>query len=64
MNGFPFTLTEADLGQPLDFANDATFDIVLCPLMMHYLEDWKAVFAGFCRVLKESGMLRLKARCI
>jgi SAM-dependent methyltransferase len=48
---------QADLGQPLDFANDATFDLVLSPLVMHYLEDWQAVFAEFRRVLKGSGLL-------
>jgi SAM-dependent methyltransferase len=48
---------QADLGQPLDFAGDAAFDLVLCPLVMHYLEDWRAVFAEFHRVLKNTGVL-------
>lgn len=48
---------QVDLGQPFDFASDAMFDLVLCPLVMHYLEDWQAVFAEFHRVLKGSGLL-------
>jgi len=47
----------ADLGQPLDFAADGTFDLVLCALVMHYLRDWGAVFAEFHRILKEWGVL-------
>jgi SAM-dependent methyltransferase len=48
---------QVDLGQPLDFASNAAFDLVLSPLVMHYLEDWQAVFAEFHRVLKDSGVL-------
>lgn len=47
---------QADLGQPLDFA-DATFDLVLCPLVLHYLEHWEPVCAEFHRVLKDGGVL-------
>jgi SAM-dependent methyltransferase len=48
---------QADLGQPLDFAADASFDLILCPLVMHYLKDWEAVFVEFRRVLKNTGVL-------
>ncbi len=48
---------QADLGQPLAFADDGAFELVLCPLVMHYLEDWRAVFAEFHRVLKSFGVL-------
>ncbi|MCJ7625785.1 MAG: class I SAM-dependent methyltransferase [Anaerolineaceae bacterium] len=47
----------ADLGQPLDFAADASFDLILCPLVMHYLKDWGVVFAEFRRVLRDVGVL-------
>lgn len=50
---------QADLGRPLDFADDDIFDLVLCPLVMHYLKDWKAVFVEFHRLLKGSGVLLL-----
>ena len=47
----------ADLGQPLDFAADDSFDLIVSPLVMHYLKDWRAVFAEFGRILKPSGRL-------
>jgi SAM-dependent methyltransferase len=48
---------QVDLARPLDFAADGTFDLVLSPLVMHYLRDWEAVFTEFHRILKESGTL-------
>ena len=45
----------ADLGMPLDFLNDASFDIVISPLVMDYVEDWRAAFAEFHRVLRPGG---------
>lgn len=48
---------QADLSKPLNFAADSEFDVVLCPLVMHYLKDWKTVFHEFYRVLKPHGIL-------
>ncbi|MEM8530535.1 MAG: class I SAM-dependent methyltransferase [Chloroflexota bacterium] len=48
---------QADLAKPLDFAGDATFDVVICPLVMHYLHDWQPAFREFYRVLKLDGVL-------
>ena len=47
----------ADLERPLDFAADAEFDVVLCALMLDYVEDWGALFAEFHRVLVPGGTL-------
>ena len=47
----------ADLGQPLDFLADGTFDIVLAPLCLDYVQDLRAVFGEFHRVLKGGGAL-------
>jgi SAM-dependent methyltransferase len=47
----------ADLGQPLAFIKDGRFDLIVAPLVMHYLEDWAAVFAEFHRILKRGGQL-------
>lgn len=47
---------QADLTKPLDFAEDCEFDVVLCPLVMHYLKDWKRVFHEFYRILKSHGV--------
>jgi SAM-dependent methyltransferase len=48
---------QADLSQPLAFCSDAAFDLVLCPLVMHYLKDWLPVFKEFHRVLKPHACL-------
>lgn len=48
---------QADLAEPLHFATEATFDIVLCPLVLHYIRDWTAVFREFHRVLRPDGCL-------
>jgi SAM-dependent methyltransferase len=51
------TVLQADLSQPLHFAEDSSFDLVLCPLVLDYIEDWAAVFREFARVLKPGGLL-------
>lgn len=47
----------ANLEQPLDFAADASFDLVVCPLVLDYIEDWSPVFGEFHRVLRPGGVL-------
>lgn len=47
----------ANLAEPLGFAGDGEFDVVVCPLVMHYLKDWQPVFREFRRVLKPHGVL-------
>lgn len=51
------TVLQANLAQPLDFASDGEFDVVVCPLVMHYLKDWKPAFREFYRILKPHGAL-------
>ncbi|NKB69888.1 MAG: methyltransferase domain-containing protein [Candidatus Latescibacteria bacterium] len=51
------TVVEADLGKPLDFIRDASLDLVVSSLSLHYLRDWRAVFAEFGRILVERGRL-------
>jgi SAM-dependent methyltransferase len=43
---------QANLIKPLPFLQDSSFDIVLCPLVMEYIEDWSGPFAEFYRVLR------------
>lgn len=47
----------ADFAKPLTFAEDASFDLVVCPLMLDYIEDWDPVFLEFSRVLRSGGHL-------
>lgn len=51
------TVLQADLAQPLSFAEDASFDVVVSPLVLDYIRDWGAVFGEFHRVLKAGGVL-------
>jgi SAM-dependent methyltransferase len=48
---------QADLSEPLHFAGDEQFDLVVAPLVMHYLKDWQPAFREFHRVLKPQGVL-------
>jgi SAM-dependent methyltransferase len=45
----------ADLAQPLTFAKDGEFEIVVASLAMHYIYDWVAVFKEIRRVLAPRG---------
>lgn len=48
-------IRQADLEEPLDFADDDEFDIVLSTLALNYVEDWQSLFIEFGRVLKNGG---------
>ncbi len=48
---------QANLEAPLDFLGDASFDIVVAPLVMDYVKDWETAFREFHRVLKPLGSL-------
>lgn len=45
-----------NLEAPLEFA-DASFDLIICPLVLDYIEDWQAVFQEFYRVLRVGGVV-------
>jgi SAM-dependent methyltransferase len=46
---------QADIGQPLPFLQDGSFEIVLSALALDYIEDWEGVFREFFRVLTRPG---------
>ena len=46
---------EADLSQPLTFLDSSSFDVVLSPLVLNYIEDWTIPLAEFHRVLRPGG---------
>jgi SAM-dependent methyltransferase len=50
------TVLRADMQQPLTFAEDNSFDVVVAPLVLDYVENWGPVFAEFYRVLKPGGL--------
>lgn len=45
----------ADLSEPLDFAPDESFDLVVASLVLHYVERWEPVLKEFRRVLRPGG---------
>jgi SAM-dependent methyltransferase len=45
----------ADLAHPLDFLADASFDVVVAPLVVDYVRDWGSLFREFFRVLRPGG---------
>lgn len=47
---------QADIRLPLSFIVDNSIDIVIAPLVMHYLEDWKVPLQEFARILKKDGL--------
>lgn len=58
-NGEKGTFEVHDLNRTLAKYNDGTFDVVLCALAMHYIENWNPVIQEFARVLKSKGKLVL-----
>ena len=47
----------ANLNAPLDFLDDVSFDLVICPLVLDYIRDWTPLFREFQRVLRPGGVL-------
>jgi SAM-dependent methyltransferase len=50
-------VVQADLTQPLAFASDDAFDLMVCTLALHYLRDWLPTLREFNRILKAGGTL-------
>jgi len=48
---------QADLGSSLGFLEDASFDLVLAPLVIDYVRDWNSLFREFHRLLRSGGLL-------
>ncbi len=46
-----------DFSKPLVKEKDSAYDVVLCALALHYLEDWQLTVQEFNRVLKKGGIL-------
>ncbi|MGI9276139.1 MAG: class I SAM-dependent DNA methyltransferase [Endozoicomonas sp.] len=44
-----------DMGEGLPKEGDNSYDLVICPLAIHYLEDLSLLFADVRRVLKDDG---------
>jgi len=49
------TLIQADLCSPLDFFTDASFDVVVSSLVLHYIKDWSNLLKEINRILIPGG---------
>jgi ubiquinone/menaquinone biosynthesis C-methylase UbiE len=47
----------ADVGSPMPFLEDESFDLVTASLVLHYLRDWAVPLREFQRVLRPGGAL-------
>ncbi len=45
----------ADASEPLAFASDVAFDLVVASLVLHYVEEWRPMLREFRRVLRPNG---------
>lgn len=46
-----------DLLDPLTFAEDQSYDLILCSLVLDYIQDWVPLFQEFQRILKPASFL-------
>jgi ubiquinone/menaquinone biosynthesis C-methylase UbiE len=46
-----------DLSMPFEMFKNESFDIVLCALALHYVQDWTLTIKEFNRILKPKGTL-------
>ena len=46
---------QADLSQPLAMLTDASFDLIVSSLALHYVRDWDALMREFARILRPGG---------
>lgn len=51
------TVLQANLAEPLAFAADASFDLAVAPLVLHYLRDWAPALGEIYRALAPGGRL-------
>lgn len=50
-------LREADLAQPVEFVESGAFDVVVAPLVLDYIRDWRVTMREFHRALRPGGVL-------
>ncbi len=47
----------ADISKPLSFLDSGSFDLVICSLVLHYIEDWKPLLSELYRVTRKNAEL-------
>ncbi len=59
--GLDVEVRAGNLEAPLSWLADERFDLVLCPLVLDYIESWEPVFAEFHRVARHGATLVFSA---
>ena len=52
------TVLQMDANEPLNFPGQQ-FDIIVAPLVIHYIKNWMALFAELSRIIKPNGNIIL-----
>jgi SAM-dependent methyltransferase len=55
-------IRQADITEPIEFAESNAFDGVVCGLSLHYVKDWRQPFRTFARILRPGGFLVFSAQ--
>jgi len=45
-----------DIAQPMRFMKNDSVDVIICSLLLHYVEKWEGVLSEFHRILKNGGI--------
>jgi len=48
---------QADLEEPLEILKNELFDLIIAPLVIHYIKDWHGLFTRLADKLKQKGHL-------
>jgi len=48
-------ILQANIEQPMDYFADKEFDLIVAPLVIHYVQDWQKLFLEIARILKVKG---------
>ncbi len=50
-------IKQVDLAKPLTMFSAKQFDVIVAPLVIHYIQDWYTLFAELSRILKPGGRI-------
>jgi SAM-dependent methyltransferase len=45
-----------DVAQPMNFVQSGSIDVIICSLVLHYIEKWEGILSEFHRILRNGGI--------